>query len=323
MDKLLEFSTRYRFDQFADALCRLISEKQRFLSDGPGLARTLRENFSNLPEAAASHIDIDRDKIIIGVPEDIDSDIKKAFFTALMTLCPWRKGPFELFGIDIDTEWVSSIKWNRLKDSTAPLEHRRILDIGCSSGYYMFKMASHSPEMVVGIDPFLPFYYQFLTIQKYLKLPNVFCIPAKFEEMPVMKGYFDTVFCMGILYHRISPIETLRQIKAFLRKGGELVLETLVIEGESETALFPEDRYAKMRNVFFIPTVACLTSWLKRSGFKNIKCIDTTPTTSAEQRKTDWIESESLEDFIDPLNPLKTVEGYPAPVRSILTAEAI
>ena len=136
-----------------------------------------------------------------------------------------------------------------------------------------------------------------------------------------MTGYFDTVFCMGILYHRISPVETLRQIRSMMAKGGELVVETLVMEGDEDTALFPQDRYAKMRNVFFIPTVPCLANWLSRAGFTNIRCLDTSPTTLAEQRKTDWVATESLADFLDPEDPEKTVEGYQAPVRSVLVAE--
>ncbi|MDP1785654.1 MAG: DUF1698 domain-containing protein, partial [Sulfuricurvum sp.] len=31
--------------------------------------------------------------------------------------------------------------------------------------------------------------------------------------------------------------------------------------------------------------------------------------------KTTWIESQSLEDFLDPDDSTKTVEGYPAPKR--------
>ena len=105
-----------------------------------------------------------------------------------------------------------------------------------------------------------------------------------------------------------------------LTTNGQLILETLILPGEEETALCPRDRYARMRNVFFIPTVKCLRTWLTRSGFDNIQCVDITPTTLAEQRKTMWIDSNSLETFLDPHDKNHTVEGYPAPIRAVVTA---
>ena len=39
---------------------------------------------------------------------------------------------------------------------------------------------------------------------------------------------------------------------------------------------------------------------------------------SDEQRKTDWMTFESYSDFIDPSDPSKTIEGYPAPLRVFL-----
>lgn len=197
-----------------------------------------------------------------------------------------------------------------------------MLDIGSSCGYYLFRLAALQPERVIGIEPYLNFYFQFLALSRYLKYPGVHCLPLKLEEMPVLRRCFDTVLCMGILYHRRSPLDTLLQIHQVMVPGGQLVLETLVLQGDAEVALFPENRYAKMKNIFFIPTVPCLTHWLKRAGFDDVQCIDISKTTSKEQRKTDWIDTESLADFLDPGDPQKTVEGYPAPVRAMVLATA-
>ena len=93
--------------------------------------------------------------------------------------------------------------------------------------------------------------------------------------------------------------------------------------GKAGEVLVPEGRYAKMRNVWFIPSELTLQSWLKRIGFQNIRCIDTKVTTTEEQRKTSWMEYESLEDFLDPEDSTKTIEGHPAPRRAIFIAEAL
>lgn len=275
-----------------------------------------------LPEINPSVLNPTEDKVTIGTIEDIDNDQAKQLQQNLRRLMPWRKGPFELFGTTIDSEWVSSLKWNRLKNHIAPLNNRRILDIGCSNGYYMFRMAASRPELILGIEPYPLFFAQFLFLQYFARENSIFCLPAKLEDLTFCGPFFDTVFCMGILYHQRSPLDALNLIHSQMTKGGELVLETLVLPGDEDLALSPAKRYAKMNNVFFIPTVACLINWLHRTGFEQIRCISVDKTTSREQRKTDWIASQSLDSFLDPDNPDLTIEGYPAPTRALILAEA-
>ena len=131
---------------------------------------------------------------------------------------------------------------------------------------------------------------------------------------------FDIAVSMGVLYHRTSPIDHLQMLRESLRRGGQLVLETLIIESNDPVVLVPEGRYAKMRNVWFIPSLSMLTLWLQRTGFRDIKVIDVTPTTSEEQRRTQWMTFESLEDFLNPNDSAQTAEGYPAPIRASVTA---
>ena len=140
------------------------------------------------------------------------------------------------------------------------------------------------------------------------------------EDLPKTQTAFDTVFSMGILYHRRDPIEHLKQMFSWIREEGEVVLETLVVDGPAGEFLKPGERYAKMRNVWSIPTCGTAELWLKQAGFKNIRCTDVSPTTSHEQRKTEWMQYESLEDFLNPQNPSQTIEGYPAPQRALFTA---
>ncbi len=322
MNKLLENASKLRINHCIADLTKVIIKKEEKLSLDYGLEKICKDEFNKLPEISPSIVKLSSDWIQIGSENDISEKEHKLIYSALEKFSPWRKGPFDLFGIKIDTEWVSYIKWNRLKNKISSLKGKRVLDIGCSSGYYMLRMLEHKPSMVLGVDPQILFYYQFLTLTKYIDIPDIYYIPGAMEELPTFKNYFDTIFSMGILYHRKSPVEALQNIHKNLKKGGELVLETLIIEGDSDTALFPVDRYAKMKNVYFIPSVKCLDSWLKRAKFTNIKIIDISRTTSDEQRRTKWINTESLDDFLDPSNPLITVEGYPAPVRIVITAMA-
>ena len=83
-------------------------------------------------------------------------------------------------------------------------------------------------------------------------------LPLGIQELPDLRA-FDTVFSMGVLYHRKSPIEHIEQLRNQLKDDGELVLETLVVDGDENQVLMPSDRYGKMRNVWFLPSSAALT----------------------------------------------------------------
>ena len=273
---------------------------------------------SQLPIASASQVDL-ADSVSVGSSDDLPAGEQKKLHSLLRKLCPWKKGPFSLFGIDIDCEWRSDWKWQRLLPHISPLAGRRVLDVGCGSGYHLWHMAGSGAAEVIGIDPSSLFFAQYLALRHYLPLPPVFFMPLPLEALPASHA-FDTVFAMGVLYHRREPLEHLRQVWCQLRPGGELVLETLVVEGGETTVLMPADRYARMANVWFIPSVAALSLWLRRLGFADVHCVDVTATTVGEQRATDWCGGESLCDFLDPANPNRTVEGYPAPLRAILIA---
>lgn len=273
-------------------------------------------------KAAASIVDLDRDAPLVGVLDDLNVDQQEQLNQALLELCPWRKGPFEVFGINLNAEWQSNIKWNRFVKSISSLKDRRVLDIGSSNGYYMFRMARQNPRLVLGLEPQHAFYFQFHAINHYARQKNLFTLPISFDAMPGTEGSFDTIFCMGVLYHRRSPLDMLGKIHEMIRPGGELVLENLILESQEDICLFPQERYAKMRNVFFIPSLKVMESWLTRVGFVDVCCIDISETTPGEQRKTPWIQTESLIDFLDPRDRSRTVEGYPAPVRAVFTAKA-
>ncbi len=322
MERFLKHHREFRFDHWYDEIKAVVQDKREFLDHAKGNFQRFKTVVEELPDLNPSTVDLDEIAVRIGTCADISTDDKKKVYQGLKDLCPWRKGPFNLFGIDIDTEWQSWIKWDRLVPHLPCLEGKKILDIGSSNGYYMFRLAAYNPLFVLGLEPQSSFYFQYLAVQKYLRQENVFCLPVPYNQLPMMDGYFDLVFCMGILYHRKSPIEMLKQIHDSLSRGGEIVLENLVLDGRENLCLFPHDRYAKMRNVFFIPDLSAMESWLARAGFKDIRCVDVSPTSLEEQRKTDWIQTESLTDFLDPDDPTKTIEGYPAPVRAVFMARA-
>lgn len=240
----------------------------------------------------------------------------------LQKLSPWRKGPFDLGGVHIDAEWRSDLKWARVKAAISPLDERHVLDVGCGNGYYALQMRKAGARAVIGIDPTLLYVMQFLAVNTFERDPGVFVLPVRLHELPLPSQKFDTTFSMGVLYHQRAPIDHLQQLRQTLRAGGQLVLETLYLPGEESFASTPADRYARMRNVWLLPSIAELTRWLIRTGYTDIEVIDTSITRVEEQRSTEWMTFESLAEALDPNDPSLTVEGWPAPRRVVITANS-
>ena len=307
-------------DAWADVLPQQL--KSAFELSQHGKLAKWQAMIKRLPTPAPSIRRPDGDTVQIGAAVDLAGITPEQFKAQLMQLHPWRKGPYELFGIKIDTEWRSDWKWDRLKDHIAPLKYRLVLDVGCGNGYHCWRMFGAGAKMVVGVDPLMLNVMQFQLIKKMYGAAPVYVLPFGIEQIPSGLKAFDTVFSMGVLYHRRSPIDHLLELRECLRPGGELILETLIIDGGAGEVLVPEGRYARMRNVWFLPSCDTLIGWMKRCGFDNIRLVDVTVTTTEEQRTTEWMQFHSLKHFLDPDNPQLTHEGLPAPKRAIFIAES-
>ena len=301
-----------------------IKDKKRYAHAPAYLAA-----IEKLPQLEVRGVDLNADTLTIHA--DLTASQHKQITALMRQLMPWRKGPFQIgsgeHSVFIDTEWHSDWKWKRIAPHLGTLEGRHVLDVGGGSGYHGWRMAGAGAKQVIIIDPSCLFYHQFMAIRHFVGAADAkrtHYLPVGLEALPysneLNSQLFDTVFCMGVLYHRPSPFEHLQQLKSQLIKGGQLVLETLVVEGDANTVLVPHDRYAKMNNVYFLPSVAALTGWLEKVGFTEVRCVDVDITSTDEQRATEWMTYQSLSDFLDPNDPSKTVEGYPAPMRATLIA---
>lgn len=315
------FLQRAAFAPFTEHFKRAIKHRSDPARHGD-LAAWLKI-LSALPNRAAQHLDFNQASVQIGARDEVSETEALTIQQGLFALSPWRKGPFSVFGTAIDTEWRSDWKWQRVVPHIQDLTHRNILDVGCGSGYHCWRMLGAGAQYVLGIDPSMRFQIQHRALQKFAQCSQFDMLPIGIEDLPTKLCAFDTVFSMGVLYHRKDPLAHVKELFNLLNPSGQLILETLIVdEGFEPSGIFtPADRYAQMRNVWSITTINKTLELLEQAGFLNPRCVDVNITSLHEQRQTEWMAFHSLAHFLDPNDQTKTIEGYPAPTRAIFVAE--
>jgi tRNA (mo5U34)-methyltransferase len=284
-------------------------------------ARVYQVPYEKILERSGDSMSFDGDTVRFGHDGLLDSQQQDALSASLKSLIPWRKGPFHYYGRDIDSEWQSYLKWNRVASRLPDLKNKKICDIGCNNEYYMYRMLSQDPWFILGIDPMVRYYFHHQLNRKFYRDSRINFDLLGVDDMDLFPGFYDVVFFMGIIYHRRNPVQTLNLINESMKSGGTLILESSGIPGNDPYCLFPDGRYMKAPGYWFLPTAAALKNMLARTGFHKIEVFENFKLDVNEQRQTDWAIYESLEHFLDPDDPDKTVEGYPAPVRIYIRAE--
>ncbi len=254
--------------------------------------------------------------VVSGLPNSDGSDP----IEVLKKLIPWRKGPWQFGDTFIDAEWRSNIKYSELSPLLPLLKDQVVMDIGGGNGYYGFRLRFDGVAKVINLDPSEKFFYQFELAQKFIQDSNIQYEPLGYQDVHRLDLEVDAAMSMGVLYHQKNPLSVLESLKSCLKPGGFAIIESMSIPGDSDFCLFPEGRYAKARNVYFLPTQKTLVNMCKRAGFTNIEIISDRITGLEEQRSTEWMPYESLIDFLDPNDTSLTLEGYPAPRRTVIVA---
>ena len=266
---------------------------------------------------------LDAATVEIGRPEEIDETGHQSLEKHIRQLVPWRKGPFRLFGNLIDSEWRSDMKWNRIAPHLGELKNRRVLDVGCNNGYFMFRLIGAGAKEVLGIDPVACFQNQFQLLQHFARIPGIHLESLGIQDMHLFQSNFDLILHLGIIYHHPDPISQLRSLRCALKPGGKIIVETIGIPGDTPVSLTPYRRYANMRNVYFVPTLAATMSWMEKAKFRRIVPLFSVPASCREQRATGHCPPgyKSFVHTLDPRNYHLTREGYPAPLRLAVSAE--
>jgi len=311
------FYNEYTFKEY-DFLFNIFLENKNFSNHGNHYKWI--KILKSLPNISTSYLNYSNSSIIIGKKNEINDAQTKTLEKELLKLSPWRKGPFNIFGLEIDSEWRSEKKWQRIQSYLPNINGMRIADIGCSNGYYSFKLLELQPDLIVGMDKTALYIIQFLALKAYVKqIQELITLPCSSEEFNFKKINFDLILSMGVLYHSKNPSTHLNSLRYLLKKNGYIILETIVSNKSANIDIKKNQTYAGMKNVRTIFTKKNLNDLMIFHGFKNIEIINDSFTDSNEQRSTKWMSGKSFKDFTLPNG--NTLEGYPPVCRSILVAQ--
>ncbi len=287
--------------------------------------RLLDSRWDKQRKAVALISDLKADRILCHQAEvsferdaALSADERERLTSTLRALMPWKKGPFHILGESIDAEWRSDLKWQRLAETVGSLDGQIVGDIGSHNGYFMYRMLAHGARHVIGFEPFAQLWFTFALFQSLYRCEALHFELLGVEHTELFAESFDTLFCLGILYHHTDPVGLLRKMRRAIRPKGRVFIDCQGIEGEAPLSLTPQGRYAGAGGVWFLPTMKTLENWALRAGFTRFERIYSAPLSIEEQRSTAWAPVQSLADFLDPENPQLTREGYPAPYRHYL-----
>jgi len=128
----------------------------------------------------------------------------------------------EVTGVKGDLDAIKEARLFSLLESN--LRGKRVLDIGCNAGRFLFMCESRGAK-VVGVEPWTNPYYRQLEFAKVVKKSVATTINNKFENLEDDEIGFDIILALGVVYHSENPILFLRKIRKNLKDGGYAVIE--------------------------------------------------------------------------------------------------
>jgi tRNA (cmo5U34)-methyltransferase len=195
----------------------------------------------SIPPIKSKKLIVNSPVLCIGEAEELTSEQNMIWYDCACQLKPWKKGPLNLFGLEIDTEWRSDLKWARIQPHLPSLKDKVVCDLGCGNGYFMYRMLEYKPKMVIGIDPNLHALIEFNIFQRFSGVDNLFFEFLRADCLALFSNIFDVVFCLGVLYHTQDPIGMLQNIWHAMKSGGvsNSFISTTITSGHRKHIIDP------------------------------------------------------------------------------------
>jgi SAM-dependent methyltransferase len=108
--------------------------------------------------------------------------------------------------------------WHGRMLQLMPAGARRVLDLGCGTGFFLAELERLRPG-AVGLDIS---HAMLLVSEQYV--PGARLVTADAEKLPFKDGSFDTVFCKGSLHHTRDHVRFLQNCRRALAQDGVLIM---------------------------------------------------------------------------------------------------
>jgi tRNA (mo5U34)-methyltransferase len=175
------------------------------------------------------------------------------------------------------------------------LSGKRVLDIGCSDGFFSFECEKRGAVSVLAVDNYNSVYIDsprgFHVAHEILQSRVEFRQADLFDLDSEDVGQFDLVLFLGVLYHLRHPLLALERLATLCR--GQLVVETLIapeprgmvsrvwqrIAGRKKPApwmaFYEHDEINRVPTTWWAPSVPCLEGMVRSCGFCGVKTVHT------------------------------------------------
>jgi tRNA (mo5U34)-methyltransferase len=183
-------------------------------------------------------------------------------------------------------------RWQLVEPLLPDLKGKSCLDVGCSSGFFSFKLKELGAAYVVGVDSG----EQSRAIDQALFARTILGLDVDFRilsvyDLRILERQFDVVLFMGVFYHLRHPLLALEAVRAACRET--MVFQTITTTSGKKCAAFDpavaknvtfksstldDARFPAMRFIegsldqdsscWFVPNIEAVAAFLRSCGFR-------------------------------------------------------
>src|SRR5690348_12124796 len=163
-------------------------------------------------------------------PKELSPEEKQRVISKINELSPWFHNIEIARGIFTNPKSNYPLeRWHAVEpELPESLENRTCLDIGCSSGFFSFKLRERGAERVVGIDGV----EQLLAIEQakfaksVLGMDNIEIKKLDVYDVDQLDTKYDYTLFLGVFYHLRHPLLALDKLRKVT--NGKMIFQTTI-----------------------------------------------------------------------------------------------